>query len=560
MKPKKNRIMLIVIILLIIIVLLGSIIAYLYFFTDIFKSNKQLFFKYASQILQSEEGFIDNQLIQYFQKKNSNSYENNGKITFGISDAGIEQKLKLVNNFNISFSGKEDPNNLKSEKEISLNYSDDVKFPLTYRKINTITGLQTKYIGSNFVAIRNDEKNSNLKNINNILNLENIELSNEEIQYLKTTYFDKILNTLEDNKFSTLTEGDLKGYRLTLTNEDFRNILIKISNILKSDTNTTNKLSEMLPNIEIDILLDDLIENIKNLELNDNVEITVYTAQGNLSKIHMGMIGNTVTIKKDSNGQDTIYTINLNIGEQDISTIFTAKYAGLNSDNVNETYELILEKVYKETNIDEETKNTQDELTVSDKKETIDKISENKTINYTYKVTNNVQFKNEVKIESLTEENAVILNDKDSEYVTNLINIIQKRLVDVNKVQMEDLGVSENENPIQYLIPAFLVENLTNVEIDEEAVNTFNAKFELYQSTNTKGATVKGLLTTIQNNNETEGKNKIKEINMDGEEYEVTEQDIAFLKSSINVDDIYRVEFEKDIDTGLIYRAVINKR
>ena len=37
-------------------------------------------------------------------------------------------------------------------------------------------------------------------------------------------------------------------------------------------------------------------------------------------------------------------------------------------------------------------------------------------------------------------------------------------------------------------------------QIDETAVNSFNQKFELYESTNTKGATVKGLLTTIQNN------------------------------------------------------------
>ena len=97
-------------------------------------------------------------------------------------------------------------------------------------------------------------------------------------------------------------------------------------------------------------------------------------------------------------------------------------------------------------------------------------------------------------------------------------------------------------------------------QIDETAVNSFNQKFELYESTNTKGATVKGLLTTIQNNNETEGNNKIEEINVDGEEYEVTEQNITLIKSNINVDDAYRVEFEKDIDTGLIYRAVINKR
>ena len=68
------------------------------------------------------------------------------------------------------------------------------------------------------------------------------------------------------------------------------------------------------------------------------------------------------------------------------------------------------------------------------------------------------------------------------------------------------------------------------------------------------------LLTTIQNNNETQSNNQIEEINFDGEEYEVTEQNITYLKSTINVEDAYRVEFERDIDTGLIYRAVINKR
>src|SRR5699024_2293305 len=105
-------------------------------------------------------------------------------------------------------------------------------------------------------------------------------------------------------------------------------------------------------------------------------------------------------------------------------------------------------------------------------------------------------------------------------------------MVEVNQVQMEELGVSEDQNPIQYLIPSFLEENQANAQIDEQSVNAFNAKFELYQSTNTKGATVKGLLTTIQNNNETSGNSKIEEINMDGEEYEVTDQNITYLKSS----------------------------
>ena len=53
-------------------------------------------------------------------------------------------------------------------------------------------------------------------------------------------------------------------------------------------------------------------------------------------------------------------------------------------------------------------------------------------------------------------------------------------------------------------------------------------------------------------------KYEIKEINYNGEEYDVNQQNVTFIKSDIAVDKYYRVEFEKNQDTGVIYRAVIN--
>ena len=678
MKQRKRRGLLIsiIIILFIIILLLGAV-AYLYFFMDMFKTSKQLFFEYTSQLIQSEGGFIDTQLIQYVQKKNNTSYENNGEITFDINLPNMEDEVELANNFNITFSGKSDPSNGKSEKEISLNYSDSVNFPLTYRKSNNMIGIQTQYVGNDFVAIKSEEELSGLEDINSLLKLQGLEFSSEEIQNLKTTYFDNILNVLDDSKFSTLTEDSLTGYKLTLTSEEFKNTLVQILNALKTDTNTTHKLNEILQGIGVDIQLntdeiDDLIENINDLELNNNVEMTVYNEGGNLNRIDINVSGNMLTINKEINGQDIIYTVNLNMETIDMNAIFTAKYTGVNTDNVKESYELSLEEEYEQTETSQQTvesNNVQSldaekdniELLISiiktakttagenaeqitdidveeellsganeaytdmrleketdttfsitfvstgDKfvidntgtiveepdqttenqtaSETADQTTENQTANetteqtatnqtttqtstnstenknqYKYSITNNVQFKSGIEIEDFTEDNAVVLNDQTNEYVSNLMNAIQERMVEVNRVQMEELGVLEEENPINYLMPEFLAGNRTTTEVDEQAVNSFNEKFELYESTNTKGATVKGLLTTIQNNNEVEENSKIEEINMDGEEYEVTDQNITFLKSSINVDDAYRVEFEKDIDTGLIYRAVINKR
>ena len=161
----------------------------------------------------------------------------------------------------------------------------------------------------------------------------------------------------------------------------------------------------------------------------------------------------------------------------------------------------------------------------------------------------------------MNSENTVILNEKDDEYVTNLLTAIDERLVQVNETFLQELNITEVQDPLENILPEYFIStNGDTSNVNQNEVQSFNAKFELYESTNSKGATVKGLLTTIQNNNEQEGNNKIEEINLDGQEYEVTEQNITLMKSSINVDDGYKIEFERDENTALYYRAIINKK
>ena len=66
MRQKKNKKLLIIIIsLVVLIVVIG--ISIVCFATDIFKGNKELFFKYVSQ-MNGEESFFDAQLKTYFEK------------------------------------------------------------------------------------------------------------------------------------------------------------------------------------------------------------------------------------------------------------------------------------------------------------------------------------------------------------------------------------------------------------------------------------------------------------------------------------------------------------
>ena len=161
-----------------------------------------------------------------------------------------------------------------------------------------------------------------------------------------------------------------------------------------------------------------------------------------------------------------------------------------------------------------------------------------------------------------------MLSNYENEQVENLKTAILERMVEVNKQQMEKLGLTEDQNPLQYALP--ISELLTSQynsfdqmssSMNEAEAETFNSKFEMYESSNLKGPTVKGLLSTIENNNNKEdADNKIEEINFNGQEYEPTEQNITLIKSEIELEAEYRVEFEKNENTGIIYRAVINKK
>jgi len=111
---------------------------------------------------------------------------------------------------------------------------------------------------------------------------------------------------------------------------------------------------------------------------------------------------------------------------------------------------------------------------------------ESDQIKYEYQYNNNVQFTDSVAIEEFSEDNSMILNNYEEEQVASFMQAVQQRIEEVNKKQMEELGLEEDENPLQYVIPQ-LGENFSTLKaintsnINEEEVNAFNQKFENYE-------------------------------------------------------------------------------
>lgn len=565
MKQKKSKIIIILIIIVILVIILASL-GIAYFATDLFKSNKTLFAKYAVQIADENQGFIENALQQYNEKKQSNTYSDKGTFSVNASANSSTTNLDNVNKFNVTYTGQVDTTNSKSEQNVSINYSDSVKFPVNYKKIGNKIGLQTDYVGSKYIGIESDkmeklsldtntinsseaEQTSSNVDINEIKDgtteLKNIlqnPFSQEDIVNIKNNII-SIMDGISDSKFSNINDSNGKGYKLVLSGDDLKNVVIQLLQKLSQDTETLDKINEYLQNQGNSNKLtatqiEKEITNITNNSDFDNetLELTVYKKNGKTNKFIIKIEDLEIDVEKNNSNNNIEYNVlvDANYNNEKMKISLKTVYQGLETmQQVNENYELSIEN----------SQNT-----------------------YIYHLTNVVDFTQTKEIEDFTSDNSLILTDYDKDVVSNFLVQVGQRIQEVNSTQMAQLGIEESDNPILHLIPSFgtysdIISNMNTSQINEQDVNTFNQKFELYESTNLGGATVKGLLTTINLNNESQEENrKIEEINFNGQEYEASTQNIAFIKEDIKTDAYYRVEFEKDQSTGLIYRAVINPK
>lgn len=571
MNQKKNtKILLILIIIIVIIILAG--VGILVFATDIFKSDKEMFFKYMTDIGDPKKGFIDEELKQYFEKKNNTPYNDEGEFSINIScdpntlSKNLQKNVDSTNNFNISFSGQVDTANSKAAQNISLNYSNDVKFPINYKQIENKIGLQTKYVGSKFVAIETEKLNKFSEDLDDVESygemvdklqkMGKVELTEDEKSHIKDTYITVINQQLEKDKFSKVKESDMSGYKLSLTGTDLQNVLVKLLETLKNDQTTVDKLNEYLKiqknSAKITASqIDDAIKSIKDdTDFSDkNFEIAVYQKNRDVCKLVIETTEGTIAIEKKIEGNQQNIVVSYEMKEDKKSKIsFSANFENLESlQNIKENYELIMS--LPEVAESSTTTDVDSEVVV-------------------YKFSNDVNFTDSATVEDFSSDNSLMLTDYDSDQVSNFLNAVVERISEVNEQQMGQLGLEASENPIVNMIPSIglylgnmNVLNQVNSNMSEAEINNFNQKFEAYESTNLKGVTVKGLLSTISLNNQSEEtSNEIKEINYNGEEYEASEQNITLIKGEIDTEKSYRVEFEKDQDTGLIYRAVINEK
>lgn len=526
-----KKIIVAIISVLILLLMVGCAFAYMYIATDIFRTDKEMFFTYLAQITTEENGFLDNRINSYFEKKTQTAYENSGEITAKVElpeemkeeMPSIEDILGNVNDLAIRFSGKVDSVNQKVEQNIEVDYGNNVILPINYRQDGNAIGLQTNELSKKFIAVRNENlkqlaTNLGIEDISEVPDkielpeeVENISFTDAEIEQLKQIYMPVLQeNLLEENFSSIKTERD-ESFTLELSNEQIKNIIVKLLEATKQNTLIIDKVNEVMleqnPEAEkMDItVIDDIIQGINEEDISDitNLKLTLIQSNKLLNQITIQLGENIITIEKRDTTESLNYNINCHFKETKTNEIieqsstsslfeeetsepeqyniyFNVIYNGLDSlSNVNENYEFGF-------NI----------------------TADQDVMKYEYQITTNTQFNENLVIDPLDKSVAIFLNDYEETQLTPFLTQVGTRLLAINKNQMEELGLKEYENPILYSNPITILgltvynmasETITNTDLSEMEVSTFNERFTLYVGESKSGSEVNAMIKTVQN-------------------------------------------------------------
>lgn len=588
MGKKSNKVFIIVLIILSLLIIATSLVM-IYLKTDLFKNEEQLFYKYAGQKLEAFDMLEEASIKEYFQKKQTTPHENEGKYTLSIQSNDFSNKeiIDKLDEISISFSGKTDPQNNKIEQNISLNYSDNVNFPIQYVQNKDIIGLISDPVVNKYVGI----KNENLKELMQKLGAsdttdipdkigemqeeqkteEEIKQGEEEAKKIKDTYLNIIKDNINEENYSKIKDGENVGYSLKLTYAEIKNIYIKILEQLKQDEIILSKIS----NEETEISKEDfqnqvqeLIDEAQDCEPEDQqLQINVYKSGEKSSLIEIIFSEFKIDIKMEENiieckivgikdGQETPekFVLSLNKQQKNNNTLyelkfealeeeeklldisFLANYTGINSENSSEIYSFQIS-------------------------------SEELIANYQFE--NKINFVDNVEIEDLTSENTIILNDYEQQEIYLLLAMVGEKIDEVNKEKLAQAGFSEDDMPILYIIPGghvFYIYNLASSSLSDAEIDTFNRQFEQYGSLQS-GSNVNRLLQRVVENNKLNAENPEKTIDVYSEELEqapvvkgqgsLIKNTDTILTQKANDNSTYKIDYLYDDETGYITAITI---
>lgn len=537
MMPRKKRIALAIAIpsIIVIIIIITGILLYLN--TDMFKSNKTLFFKYlgknSENIKEIEEIF---ESTEYEKNLQNNKYTDDINIKVNYTNnlqTTSEDNSNTINNVKLLIKGEEDKNNKYSYKDFKLEKDKNIAtntenqsssensnesnnkeqniMEVEYIKNDNNYGIRFSDLFKQYLLVENNNlkdlfrkigySEQELENVPDSIEINDITLSDikfteDEIKQLSEKYSEIINKKVSKEKFEkkskqviTINEKNIttNAYILKLTNEELNNLYVDLLESLKQDEIILNKLESIQNKINS--------ININSSESKDLKESFVEEIDLQIEKINKTNIGN----------QETKIIVYENSGKT-IRTAIQGKDYEINFDYINtqdeknielivkkdeiETYNIKLKKDKDGIKLDIYSNDETNPIKISleqNKNESDRKISNN--INLKYENANSkleVSAEQEINIvdnfeneNTLNDQNSILLNGLEKEQLQAVLNQVSE------EVQQKINSISEEVkiNDIQEILEALgIVNKQQNIEaggITETEKNRFNSKFEI---------------------------------------------------------------------------------
>lgn len=444
---KNKKVLIVIIVLLIILAVCGGAFAYVYFATDLLKSNSQMFSKYGTVLdMELYNFFYDENIKTYYTNKSANNYENTGALKIK-SDGNTDANADL----NITFKGATDIDNDNFEQEISINYSDSEKFAFKLVKNNQMIALGSDEVANKYVGIKNenlDELSNKLgideeMKVPNNIKLDKSSITVQNIKSLVTKYIGKLAGQLSESNF---TKNNNTSYTLTIEKDNLKNIMIYCLNEAKNDS-----------------------EIIKMLGMSDDISTYQDNIDQEINDLNEQDFSNTsikITLTSTENGVEADVEVNTDEDNVGLSVILErGKNITIKQTGSFDTADVLTEETTATPNnieytISKEKSASKSKYTITSSEENcsleigfeLDGISDNGATEKVYvsydanDVQFNVEYNNaitfkDVTVTELNGENSVALNDYSQEELSPLLQQLLAQIITVNSQKIQNANV-----------------------------------------------------------------------------------------------------------------------
>ena len=337
--------------------------------------------------------------------------------------------LKLVNDFNITFSSKCDSINKEYEGAFKFNYSDDINLPLDVKVVDNLIAIKSDPIVNKYLGVEyNDLEQFNVPQID-IEEFEN-GVKIEDVQKVYEDFKTAITTSVTKSNFSKTEDN---GYELILTDDDIDNMISKMSDCIKT--------YEFIPAESRKEIADGLLEYSKKTKMSD-IHIIVYKdgkivirVDDTESSIQITESSIIFSLEEGNNSAIIRYSKNAMQNQVHNKLNYEVKAEG---NNINLSFETNI------SNIDSQNTNEKYVLSVDAS------IQNEQKIKYEYTVDIARDFSQDVKIDSI-KDNCIIINKLDSNTQNTLSEALVYKYMEVNQQIMQQLGTEID--PMLFVTP-----------------------------------------------------------------------------------------------------------